>query len=64
MTIRYHGTDPSGTAEVPFVTNELMYWFAGILCAALGSGFLFAGLQMMRGRGTPPGTVQESRARR
>ena len=49
LSIRYHRTDPSGTAEVPFIVNELMYWFAGVLCAALGSGFLFGGLQMMRG---------------
>ena len=49
LSIRYHRTDPSGTAEVPFIVNELMYWFAGVLCAALGSAFLFGGLQMMRG---------------
>ena len=64
VTVRYHRTNPSATAEVPFVTNELMYWFAGILCAALGCGFLYGGLQMMRGRAAPPGTVQESSARR
>jgi hypothetical protein len=48
VTIRYHRTDASGTAEVPFIVNELMYWFAGLLCAALGSAFFFAGLQMLR----------------
>jgi len=64
LSIRFHRTDPSGTAEVPFILNELMYWFAGILCAALGCAFVFGGLQMMRGRGTPPGTVQESGDRR
>jgi hypothetical protein len=49
VTIRYHRTDPAGTAEAPFVVNELMYAFAGLMCAALGSAFLFAGLKMMRG---------------
>jgi hypothetical protein len=49
VTVRYHRTDPSGTAEVPFIINELMYGFAGLLCAALGSAFVFAGLKMMRG---------------
>jgi hypothetical protein len=43
VTIRYHRG-----AEVPFIVNEIMIWFAMLLCAALGSGFLFAGLQMAR----------------
>jgi hypothetical protein len=30
------------------MVNESMIWFAMLLCAALGSGFLFAGLQMAR----------------
>ena len=64
LRIRYHRTDPSGTAEVPFIWNELMIWFAFLMTAALGSGFLYGGLQMMRGRGTPPGAVQESGDRR
>ena len=64
VSIRFHRADPSGTAEVPFVVNELMLWFGGILCAALGCAFLFAGFQMMRGRGAPPGTVPESGDRR
>jgi hypothetical protein len=48
VTIRYHPADPSGTAEVPFIMNELMHVIAGLLCVALGSAFLFAGFQMMR----------------
>jgi len=59
LRIRYHPTDPSGTAEVPFITHELMIWFAFVMCAALGSGFLYAGNEIMHGRGTPSGTVQE-----
>jgi hypothetical protein len=27
---------------------KIMIWFAILLCAALGSGFLFGGLQMAR----------------
>jgi hypothetical protein len=59
VSIRFHRTDPSGTAEVPFITNELMIWFAIVMCAALGSGFLYAGNELRHGRGTPSGTVRE-----
>ena len=59
MSIRFHRTDPSGTAEVPFITNELMIWFAFLITAALGSGFLYGGNEIIHGRGTPSGAVQE-----
>ena len=59
VRIRFHRTDPSGTAEVPYITNELMIWFAIVMCAALGSGFLYAGNELRHGRGTPSGTVHE-----
>jgi hypothetical protein len=55
VTIRYHRTDPSGSAEVPYIKNELMVWFAIVACLTLGSAFLFGGTQIMRGRGTPAG---------
>ena len=48
VTIRYHRGAPSESAEVPFIVNEIMIWFAIMLCGAVGSGFLFAGLQMAR----------------
>jgi Protein of unknown function (DUF3592) len=48
VTIRYHRADPSESAEVPFIVHEIMIWFAMLVCAALGSAFLFAGLQMAR----------------
>ncbi len=43
VTIRYHRGAPSESAEVPFIVNEIMIWFAMLLCAALGSGFLLPG---------------------
>jgi len=48
VTIRYHPANPSESAEVPFIVNEIMIWFAMLMCAAVGSVFLFAGLQMAR----------------
>jgi hypothetical protein len=48
VTIRYHRGAPSESAEVPFIVNEIMIWFAILVSAALGSAFLFAGLQMAR----------------
>jgi hypothetical protein len=59
VTIRYHRADPSGSAEVPYVKSEFMIWFAIVACLALGSGFLFAGTQIMRGRGAPAGTAAD-----
>ena len=59
VRIRFHRTDPSGTAEVPYITNELMILFTIVMCAALGSGFLYAGNELRHGRGTPSGTVHE-----
>ncbi|HYU44328.1 MAG TPA: hypothetical protein VEQ84_19435 [Vicinamibacteria bacterium] len=32
VTIRYHRGAPSESAEVPFIVNEMMIWFA-MLCA-------------------------------
>jgi Protein of unknown function (DUF3592) len=48
VTIRYHRDQPSETAEVPFLWNELMVWFGIVVTGAMGSAFLFAGVQMMR----------------
>jgi hypothetical protein len=52
-------TRDRGALSHPFITNELMIWFAFLMCAALGSGFLYAGNELRHGRGTPSGTVPE-----
>jgi hypothetical protein len=56
VSIRYHRADPSGTAEVPFITNEIMVWFAIVATLALGSVFVYAGREIAHGRGIPSGT--------
>jgi hypothetical protein len=61
VSVRYHPADPAGTAEVSFVTNELMVWFAIVMTLSLGSAFLYAGWELAHGRGTPSG-APEARA--
>jgi hypothetical protein len=51
VTIPYHPGAPAESAEVPFIVNEIMIWFAILVSAAHGSAFLFARLQMARAQG-------------
>lgn len=50
VTVRYRPESPKITAEVPSLGNEIMIWFAALLAAPFGVAFLYAGIQLLRGR--------------
>jgi Protein of unknown function (DUF3592) len=45
VIVRYSRRAPANTAEIPSVVFEFFRWFAMVVPALLGLGFLYAGMQ-------------------